>query len=44
MSTKFISEDFLLQTETAGILYHKFAARMPICDYHCHLPVERIAT
>jgi len=44
MSTKFISEDFLLQTETAGILYHKFAAKMPICDYHCHLPAERIAT
>jgi len=44
MSIEFISEDFLLQTETAGILYHKFAARMPICDYHCHLPVERIAT
>jgi len=44
MSTKFISEDFLLQTETARILYRKFAAKMPICDYHCHLPAERIAT
>ncbi len=39
----FMSEDFLLQTETAGILYHDFAAGMPIFDYHCHLPVSEIA-
>ncbi len=43
MSSKFLSENFLLQAETARILYHKFAAKMPIYDYHCHLPAERIA-
>jgi glucuronate isomerase len=39
----FLSEDFLLHTETAKILYHEFARNMPIMDYHCHLPVEDIA-
>jgi glucuronate isomerase len=39
----FLSEDFLLNTETAKILYHEFARNMPILDYHCHLPVEEIA-
>ncbi len=40
----FLSEDFLLNTETARILYHEFARDMPILDYHCHLPVEDIAS
>jgi glucuronate isomerase len=39
----FLSEDFLLQTETAKLLYHNYAEKMPIFDYHCHLPVEEIA-
>jgi glucuronate isomerase len=39
----FLSEDFLLQTETAKILYHNYAENMPIYDYHCHLPVAEIA-
>jgi glucuronate isomerase len=39
----FLSEDFLLQTETARKLYHDFAEAMPIFDYHCHLPVSEIA-
>jgi glucuronate isomerase len=39
----FLSEDFLLQTETARRLYHDFAEGMPIFDYHCHLPVSDIA-
>ncbi len=39
----FLSEDFLLQTETARILYQDFAKSMPIFDYHCHLPVQEIA-
>ena len=38
----FLSEDFLLHTETAKILYHDFARDMPIFDYHCHLPVSEI--
>jgi len=40
---EFMSEDFLLQTETARVLYHEHAARMPIYDYHCHVPVAEIA-
>ena len=39
----FLDENFLLQTETAKKLYHDFAAKMPVIDYHCHLPVEQIA-
>ena len=39
----FLSEDFLLQTDTARYLYHEHAARMPIIDYHCHLPPDQIA-
>jgi glucuronate isomerase len=39
----FLSEDFLLQTETAKRLYPDFAEGMPIFDYHCHLPVSEIA-
>src|SRR4030042_2033400 len=39
----FISEDFLLQTQTARVLYHQFAEEMPIFDFHCHLPVREIA-
>ncbi|MBP1740186.1 MAG: glucuronate isomerase [Deltaproteobacteria bacterium] len=43
MTKPFLSEDFLLQTETARRLYHDFAEDMPIFDYHCHLPVSEIA-
>ena len=39
----FLTEDFLLQTQTARALYHDFAENMPIFDYHCHLSVEEIA-
>jgi len=38
-----MSDDFLLQTETARTLYHEYAAKMPIYDYHCHLPADQIA-
>lgn len=40
---KFLSDDFLLETGTARELYHQAAARMPIIDYHCHLPPSEIA-
>lgn len=40
---KFIDKNFLLQTETAKNLYHEFAEKMPIFDYHCHLPVKDLA-
>jgi glucuronate isomerase len=39
----FLSEDLLLETQTAKTLYNDFARDMPILDYHCHLPVEDIA-
>lgn len=39
----FISEHFLLQSETAKRLYHEHAASLPIIDYHCHLPPREIA-
>ncbi|MFZ4453969.1 glucuronate isomerase [Salibacterium aidingense] len=38
----FISEDFLLEGDTAKELYHNFAKQMPIIDYHNHLPPEEI--
>lgn len=41
--TSFISEDFMLQNETAKVLYHNYAKDMPIIDYHCHLSPKEIA-
>ncbi len=40
---KFLDENFLLNTKTAQTLYHEYAAKMPIIDYHCHLPQQQIA-
>ena len=39
----FINNDFLLQSESARILYHDYAENMPIYDFHCHLPAGEIA-
>ncbi len=39
----FMDQDFLLNTETARVLYHQFAAPMPIFDYHCHISPQEIA-
>ena len=39
----FMDEDFLLQTETAKLLYHEYAAPMPVLDYHCHISPQEIA-
>ncbi len=39
----FMDRNFLLDTECASLLYHKYAEHMPIIDYHCHIPVEEIA-
>ncbi len=39
----FLGEDFLLESEIARRLYHDHAAKMPIFDYHCHLPPAQIA-
>jgi glucuronate isomerase len=43
MAEQFLTEDFLLETKTAKVLYHEHAAKMPIYDYHCHLPAHQIA-
>jgi glucuronate isomerase len=40
---KFLSPDFLLETETGMRLYNEYAAELPIIDYHCHLPSQQIA-
>ena len=39
----FINDNFMLQTETARELYHAYAEKMPIIDYHCHLSPQQIA-
>ena len=39
---KFMDEDFLLTTETAKNLYHNYAEKLPIIDYHCHLTPQEI--
>ena len=38
-----MDKDFLLDTETARTLYHDYAAKMPIIDYHCHINPREIA-
>lgn len=39
----FMCKDFLLKTETAKEIYHNFAEKMPILDYHCHINPQEIA-
>jgi glucuronate isomerase len=39
----FISDDFILQTESAKRLFHDHAEKLPIIDYHCHLSPQDIA-
>ena len=34
---EFLTDDFLLDTPAARTLYHTYAAKMPIIDYHCHI-------
>lgn len=38
----FMDEQFLLHNKTAETLYHEYAAKMPIIDYHCHLSPKEI--
>ena len=40
---KFMDDDFLLETETAKLLFHKYAKNTPIIDYHCHIDAKEIA-
>lgn len=39
----FINEDFLLHNEYSKKLYHSYAEKMPIIDYHCHIEAADIA-
>ncbi|ELX8378175.1 glucuronate isomerase [Providencia vermicola] len=39
----FLCENFLLNNKVAQNLYHDYAAKMPIYDYHCHLNPQEIA-
>lgn len=39
----FMDQDFLLESDTAKTLYHNYAAKMPILDYHCHISPMEIA-
>ena len=43
IKSKFLGDDFLLQTEAAELLYHNHAAKLPIIDYHNHLSPKDIA-
>ena len=38
----FMDKDFLLDNDVAKYLYHDYAAKMPIVDYHCHLSPKEI--
>ena len=38
----FMDKDFLLETETAKHLFHDYAEKMPLADYHCHLNPREI--
>lgn len=41
---EFLGENFLLRSDLACELYHEHAAKMPIYDYHSHLPPQDIGT
>ncbi|GAB2020979.1 glucuronate isomerase [Pseudolactococcus yaeyamensis] len=38
----FLDKDFLLKNDFAKTLYHEYAAKQPIIDYHCHLEPQEI--
>jgi glucuronate isomerase len=40
----FIHDDFLLDSQTARHIYHRFAEPQPLIDYHCHLNAAEIAS
>lgn len=39
---QFMDEDFLLTTDIAKTLYHDYAEKLPIIDYHCHISPKEI--
>ena len=42
MENNFMNEDFILKNEYAKVLYHKYAEKLPIIDYHCHINPQEI--
>ena len=38
----FMDKDFLLETETAKHLFHTYAEKLPLVDYHCHIPPKDV--
>lgn len=42
MNAFITDSEFLLDTETGRKLYHQYAAKMPIVDYHCHIDPKEI--
>ncbi|MBP3587456.1 MAG: glucuronate isomerase [Clostridia bacterium] len=38
----FMDKDFLLETATAQHLFHDYAEKLPLVDYHCHLNPKEI--
>lgn len=39
---EFLGKDFLLESNTAQVLYDNYASKMPIFDFHCHLNPQEI--
>ncbi|WP_124067950.1 glucuronate isomerase [Clostridium sp. E02] len=39
---QFMDKDFLLSTDAAKDLYHNYAEKMPVVDYHCHINPQEI--
>ncbi|MGL5260660.1 MAG: glucuronate isomerase [Lachnospiraceae bacterium] len=40
---QFMDKDFLLSNEVAKHLFHMYASKTPVLDYHCHINPEEIA-
>src|SRR5689334_9131017 len=43
LDMSFINDDFLLQGNTASRLYHQYASRQPILDFHSHMSAVDVA-
>ena len=42
MTSGFINDNFILQNDTARTLYHDYAEKLPIIDFHNHLNPREI--
>ncbi|WP_341216238.1 glucuronate isomerase [uncultured Wocania sp.] len=43
MRNPIVDQNFLLHSNVAETLYHEYASKMPIIDYHCHIEAQEIA-